>query len=347
MSGEDSSSHTRQEIGRTLERARRERGLSLEDVEQATKIRVRYLRDLENENFDVLPAVYMLGSLKTYARHLGLDEEALTREFKHRQALLQERQNPSQKEPQASESRGILASLGRLLGVGRLEAGEDDAGTVPDPGHSPRLYPSLGVVLIFVLATAVASNLRLDEQPKVSQVSQPKTSQFPTMLVLVGNLEDEGRYTGAENKEIEPEDQAKSPAEDASKDEKDEAQRSGQNKDALQTAQTSSSSATPSASASASAFASAFASPSPAPTGSASASETAKPARVRPGPAVTGEPEGDGGDTAAAAPARPPAPPARAPGGPGVQRNGAALVDATLLGNRIQSKVSSAVGAAR
>ena len=92
MSGENSNSHTRQEIGRTLELARRERGLSLEAVEQATKIRVRYLRALENENFDVLPAVYMLGSLKTYARHLGLDEAALTTEFKHRQALLQEEQ---------------------------------------------------------------------------------------------------------------------------------------------------------------------------------------------------------------------------------------------------------------
>ncbi len=73
MSSEDADSHTNPEIGRSLERARTERGLSLWQVEEATKIRVRYLRDLERENFDVLPAVYVLGSLKTYADYLELN----------------------------------------------------------------------------------------------------------------------------------------------------------------------------------------------------------------------------------------------------------------------------------
>ena len=61
MSGESGNPHTGLEIGKTLRLAREKRGLSLRQVEEATKIRTRYLRDLENENFDVLPAVYMLG----------------------------------------------------------------------------------------------------------------------------------------------------------------------------------------------------------------------------------------------------------------------------------------------
>ncbi|HSK86098.1 MAG TPA: RodZ domain-containing protein [Rubrobacter sp.] len=71
------------EIGRILEQKRKERGLSLEEVEQATKIRKRYLKGLEREDFAILPdAVYAMGFLKTYANYLGLDGEALSRQLK-------------------------------------------------------------------------------------------------------------------------------------------------------------------------------------------------------------------------------------------------------------------------
>src|ERR671917_2486052 len=85
MSGKDNGANAGLKIGRTLELARKEQGLSLHQVEQETKIRTRYLRELERENFDVLPAVYVQGSLKTYANFLGLDGEALTRELRRRQ----------------------------------------------------------------------------------------------------------------------------------------------------------------------------------------------------------------------------------------------------------------------
>ncbi len=70
------------DIGAVLRRARAERGLSLEEVEAATKIRVRYLDGLEREDYDVLPAaVYVRGFMKSYADFLGLDGEELIREF--------------------------------------------------------------------------------------------------------------------------------------------------------------------------------------------------------------------------------------------------------------------------
>jgi cytoskeleton protein RodZ len=71
------------EIGRLLEHKRKERGLTLEEVEQATKIRKRYLTGLERENYAILPdAVYARGFLKTYANYLGLDGEALSQQLK-------------------------------------------------------------------------------------------------------------------------------------------------------------------------------------------------------------------------------------------------------------------------
>lgn len=80
------------DIGAALERARNERGLSLEEAEQATKIRKRYLQGLERDDYSVLPdAVYTQGFLKTYANYLGLDGEELARELKSHRRPRRER----------------------------------------------------------------------------------------------------------------------------------------------------------------------------------------------------------------------------------------------------------------
>src|SRR5215204_6659544 len=192
MSGEAGNPHTGLEIGRTLRRAREKRGLSLQQVEEATKIRSRYLRDLENENFDVLPAVYVLGSLKTYAEHLGLDGAAMTRELKRRQAPLQPAQDQAPEDPPSGEPLGFLAYLGRLVGIGRMVG--DEADTMA-PVHRPGLYVRLAVGLIFVLATYLASSIRGQDLAPVSVVQEPTVSQLPSGISLVGNVEDEERNT--------------------------------------------------------------------------------------------------------------------------------------------------------
>lgn len=339
MSGEAGNPRTGLEIGRTLQRAREKRGVSLQQVEEATKIRTRYLRDLENENFDVLPAVYVLGSLKTYAEQLGLDGAALTRELKRRQASLQAEQDQPREDPPSGESRGLLASLGRLVGI--RETVEDEAGTMPAPVHRPGLYVSLAVVLVFVLATYLASSIRGGDRLSVSVIQEPTVSQAPSGIALVGNVEHDKRNTGDANKENQPERQAKTPARDAGNDTRAGAARSGQEKYALRTAQTSSTSA--------SAFASASASASPAYTGSASASAAATPAptTIRPEPAARDQPENAGRDTAAAPTD---SSSARAPGVPNLrpdfQLKQTGPVDATRLGNRISNKADNAVDSA-
>lgn len=84
------------QIGLTLQKARKERGLSYEDVEQDTKIRVRYLEAMERNDYDTLPGiVYAQGFLKTYANYLDLDGESLAREFKDGQSASSETQGPN------------------------------------------------------------------------------------------------------------------------------------------------------------------------------------------------------------------------------------------------------------
>lgn len=84
-------------IGETLERRRVEKGLSFKEVEEATKIRSRYLQGLESEDYASLPdAVYVRGFLKTYANFLGLDGEALANDFREKRAPRQERRMAQQ-----------------------------------------------------------------------------------------------------------------------------------------------------------------------------------------------------------------------------------------------------------
>jgi transcriptional regulator with XRE-family HTH domain len=325
MSGEAGNPHTGIEIGRTLRLAREKRDLSLKQVEEATKIRSRYLRDLENENFDVLPAVYVLGSLKTYAEHLGLDGAAMTTELKRRQSYLQPDQDQTREDPPSREPRGLVTSLVRLVGISRTV--EDEAGTMA-PVRKPGLYVSLVVVLGFVLATYLASSIRSEDLPPVSLVQEPTVSQLPSGVVLVGNVEDDERNSEDVGKENQPEKQTESPA----KDDKSKAEQSRQEEYAPRTAQVPSSSATASANASAGASASAV----PAYTGSASAPATVapEPTRVRPEPAA-----GEG----MVAPADPPA---RVSGSQGLHETQAGPVDATRRGDGVPNKVKKALDSA-
>lgn len=68
-----------------LKEARGRAGLEIGAVEERTKIRTRYLRALENEQWEVLPGhAYAKGFLRTYANLLGLDAEALLDEYRRR-----------------------------------------------------------------------------------------------------------------------------------------------------------------------------------------------------------------------------------------------------------------------
>jgi cytoskeletal protein RodZ len=73
------------EIGTTLREARVRRKLTLQQVEEDTKIRVKYLQAMENEDFDVMPgATYVKGFLRTYATYLGLDARIVLDEYTSR-----------------------------------------------------------------------------------------------------------------------------------------------------------------------------------------------------------------------------------------------------------------------
>jgi cytoskeleton protein RodZ len=57
--------------------------IDIAEVESATKIRAKYLRALENEEFSLLPGnTFVKTFLRTYAEYLGLDSQLLIEEYR-------------------------------------------------------------------------------------------------------------------------------------------------------------------------------------------------------------------------------------------------------------------------
>lgn len=117
--GDEDNGQAGGQIGQILEKKRLEKGLSLKEVEQATKIRTRYLEGLEREDPTVLPdPVYARGFLKTYANFLGLDGEQLSRELKDRRATRRDRQINYEGPTQSSFEQPLITP-GGIGGTGR------------------------------------------------------------------------------------------------------------------------------------------------------------------------------------------------------------------------------------
>jgi Helix-turn-helix domain len=73
------------QLGTSLREARARQGLGYPQVELATKIRAKYVRALEDEQFDILPAeTYVRGFLRAYADFLGLDGQLYVDEYESR-----------------------------------------------------------------------------------------------------------------------------------------------------------------------------------------------------------------------------------------------------------------------
>jgi cytoskeletal protein RodZ len=69
-------------FGEELRRERELRQISLREVAEATKINLRFLEALENNDFDMLPGGFFVrGFIKSYARHIGINEEAMVNAY--------------------------------------------------------------------------------------------------------------------------------------------------------------------------------------------------------------------------------------------------------------------------
>jgi len=72
------------DLGALLRNARQQRGYSLDDIQEITKIRKRYLEALENGDHNVLPgSFYVRAFVKNYSEAVGLDPDEVLRLYQH------------------------------------------------------------------------------------------------------------------------------------------------------------------------------------------------------------------------------------------------------------------------
>ncbi len=141
-------------IGQRLRSAREARGLSLDEIEAATRIRRRYLEALEAEAFDQLPApAYAKAFLRSYASYLGLPaEDVLGMHPELRSGPLAAEGSPvdvrlTPATPQ-SRARRIITAIAAFVAIGVLFLAYTLYGqlrqfaSTPPPGSLPGQSPS-------------------------------------------------------------------------------------------------------------------------------------------------------------------------------------------------------------
>ena len=114
-------------FGERLKREREMREVSMEELTKATRISTRFVEALENEDWAKLPGgIFGHGFVRTIARYLGLDEEALLGEYDLARAekLPPSPPKPEERIPSPPKWLPVVAVLlGILLVVGLYQAG--------------------------------------------------------------------------------------------------------------------------------------------------------------------------------------------------------------------------------
>jgi cytoskeleton protein RodZ len=145
------------EIGETLREARMRRRIDMAEVEAATKIRAKYLRALESEEWELLPGpTFVKTFLRTYADYLELDSRLLVEEYKQRferpagmdLTPLNLRRQPRRRRMAPRLGPGVVVVLGIVAVLVALyvlgSAGDDEEPTPPARVGTPTPSPQGG-----------------------------------------------------------------------------------------------------------------------------------------------------------------------------------------------------------
>jgi cytoskeletal protein RodZ len=178
------------EIGASLREARARRQLGYDQIEAETKIRAKYIRCMEDEQFDVLPSgTYVRGFLRTYADYLGLDGQLYVDEYSSRfgdlpdERTTRRRERPQQRRNESSNA--VLIALAGIVAVGVLLLAawklnpSSDRPTTPLPPATPTTStgstnqgnPSSFQVQKSQKAAIAKTKARTDLAPKVKPVT--------------------------------------------------------------------------------------------------------------------------------------------------------------------------------
>jgi hypothetical protein len=187
------------DIGSSLREARVRQELDFPELEERTKIRPKYLRALEDERFDILPApTYVRGFLRSYAEALGLDGQPFVDEYNSRftvgedDAPLRARRVPVQRRERVPRESRMAAvalvaiAIATALVIAAWKFGGPEGEEVPglaSQGAGPAAAQAKGKVHLVVAANEGSSWMEV------------RTSSSAGKLLYSGTLEQGQRKT--------------------------------------------------------------------------------------------------------------------------------------------------------
>lgn len=158
-------------IGEQLRKAREAKGLSISDIEKATKIQSRYLEAIENNDFDKLPGdFYVRAFIRQYAQIVGLDGKELLSQYQGEVAneVTSEVSQPAASSPaqevheEAHEEEAAPVEPARIS-VSR-PAKREAAEKAPKDAKWRKLVPRLalgcGIALLLLIGGMVFANMK-------------------------------------------------------------------------------------------------------------------------------------------------------------------------------------------
>ena len=193
------------DIGATLREARMRQRIDISEIESETKIRAKYLRALENEEWDLLPGpTYVKSFLRTYAEALGLDGKLLIEEYKLRHERLSDVEMQPIRPPGARDVRrrrrmgsgrgwavlGVVALLiVGLYALGRLDVGDggsDAANTTPTTPTTTTKKKRTSSTAKRSSTTSKSSSKKKKAQPKLVRLRLVPTGPVYVCLKRAG-----------------------------------------------------------------------------------------------------------------------------------------------------------------
>jgi cytoskeleton protein RodZ len=178
-------------ISDQLKRKRLDRGFDLADVARETRIPLRHLNALETGDFNSLPALaYSVGFVRTYARYLGLDPDAVARDYKMQTTQMDStltaaapEMDPESRLPSRKLVLGSLGALAAVVGafvaVGLLRSG-DEAET-PEAENVAITAPDQSVAAAPVLSDTAAP-------PVAETIAPPAPVSDPALATTTAPL---------------------------------------------------------------------------------------------------------------------------------------------------------------
>lgn len=157
-----------QGIGEILRKTREEQGISLDEVVEATKIRSKYLKALEDENFDILPGdVYARGFATAYLKYLGIKDNPEVVEI----------MKPKAKEPEVPVEEQKEAPRKAAATPRRKKSSDSFEETPLNKNAKLIIILSLAAVLLLFAVQGIYSKQMADDAQQGNQVQQEQQGE--------------------------------------------------------------------------------------------------------------------------------------------------------------------------